>query len=222
VDADGWTSAGGPYSWRTTPDGIVVRVGMSERLKLAQDKPRLCAELLEQHRETLDAADETLGVYPAMLLATIAAESGGNAAAARYEPHLADWSFGVGQVLTRTASAMGKRLDWPRWSEEHDPDFAMPDLSVPEGGDVEQWRRFLTEPWNGIMMSAAVIAFIGERFDVAGYPVFTYAAYNAGSPRAPAKASKAALSGWGLHHAWPAIDAFVNHYSRAMQALRAT
>ena len=46
-------------------------------------------------------------VDPALLYATIMTESGGNPQATRYEPHLDESSYGLGQILESTARGLG-------------------------------------------------------------------------------------------------------------------
>jgi len=53
--------------------------------------------------------------------AVIQIESSGNPRAARYEKHLDDWSYGLGQILTKTAKDIEKRhSELPKLGEEKD------------------------------------------------------------------------------------------------------
>lgn len=59
------------------------------------------------YREDIEKAATTYDLDPQLLYATIMTESEGNEFAFRYEPHIKDASFCVGQILLSTARSLG-------------------------------------------------------------------------------------------------------------------
>ena len=138
LNNDGWRTAGGTVMWKADDKGLWTKQlnGLVKRSR-SMVLTDLAAKLFETHQEDILNAEAMLGVAAPLMLTTMVAESGGQANAERYEAHLADYSIGVCQTLTATASALGELIGWTRLDSSFPEDvvhFAMPPKSVPRGG----------------------------------------------------------------------------------------
>lgn len=61
----------------------------------------------ERYGNVIERVAEKYDLDPKLIFATIMLESGGNTYALRYEPHINDASYGLGQILYGTALGMG-------------------------------------------------------------------------------------------------------------------
>lgn len=141
-----------------------------------------------------------------VLAALIATESGRNPKASRWEPQLKDYSFGLTQMLTRTAKAF-----------EQLAGVALPEKPVPAGGDVDQWRAALGDPATAIKLACAYLDYVNMQFNCQGEPMLLYSSYNSGSPR-PSKNTPWGLTAYdhdGLGPEPGALDNFARWYGDA-------
>jgi hypothetical protein len=144
-----------------------------------------------------------LAIDPAVLAATIVLESGGQQDALRYEKHLDEYSIGLAQLLTSTAWTLGYHLK-NKTMPKHYRCWNMPKHPVSRGGNLEEWKLYLRKPLINITLCAGLYNLNNGRFGLKNDPVLLYCSYNAGSIR-PAN------NPWGLMHAYPALDGFLNH-----------
>lgn len=219
--ADGWTGAAGSMQWRVTEQGIETRkFGHSMGVRRSKVLKELPGTLWANHKGDFGSVSEAFLLDPVVLLTTAVVESGGKTAAVKYEKHLNDYSIGLCQTLTATASAMCRMLHWPRLGEVDDVEllqdvigFLCPDKSVPKGGGLKEWEQFLGIPYNSLCMAASLHAYNSERY-ATNDPIGLYAAYNAGSIRRGNNA-------WGLASATMALDSFANFYSLSLEVVNA-
>lgn len=193
--------------WWSNAEGVWVVGETAPRRTKGQ--PVTLTKIVAKYGAHISEASSRTGVPEPLLAGMVATEAGLNEKAERYEKHLNDWSIGAAQTLTETAWAMALRLN-----------IRQPDRPVPRGGDVDEWRRFLSDPRTSILLGAMLLAYNDERFGLQWDPVLSYAGYNAGSPIVrPAKP-------WGLAHytfdrdgdgvpEYDAIDTFVAWYGDA-------
>tara|TARA_Y100000034_G_scaffold94922_2_gene115121 strand:+ start:1190 stop:1882 length:693 start_codon:yes stop_codon:yes gene_type:complete len=197
--------------WRTDDDGIHVKGEKKQRR--TKGRPSTIRRIRKRFGNTITNMSEMFGIGEPMLAATIAIESGGKPKAERFEKHLADYSIGLMQTLTSTAYAVGVRIGIPTVSKSPDNQkpYAMPDKTAPKGSDVDEWRRFLSRPWNSIGIGAAYHQMNNTRFKLQLDPVLLYCSYNAGS----ARVHKSSANQWGVHHYGGALDWFVKWFNDA-------
>jgi len=111
-------------------------------------------------REVL-ATHEKKHTFNDYIEALIQVESNGNPRAERYEKHLRDWSYGLGQILTKTAKELERRYpDLPRI-----------------GNKPEQIKKSLFDPKINRVYTETLFK---EELDFYGDPFLAVAAYNAG------------------------------------------
>lgn len=218
---DGWTHAEGGKCWRAEEDGVWIRdrtpYGIP-RLLASKINTDLAAKVVAAYGDDIATQSQIFGVSPIVVATTIVVESAGNASAERYEAQLNDYSIGLGQHLTATAFAIARLRGVPTLSEaraELGEDeivdalttYALPDRSLPAGGDLASWRHYLGTAWNSIMLTCALHGWNNARFTLGGDPVAMYACWNAGSLRR-------ATNQWGLVSAGngASIDSFAGHY----------
>lgn len=117
---------------------------------------------------------------PNWLRAVVWIESGGEARAHRYEPHIADCSLGLGQVLTGTAA----------WMVDYESRFPMPTavrevlrtaLSLVRQTGLPVLAEALMQFDVGLYLCGAYLSYQLKRYD--GSIFDAVAAYNAGSVR---------------------------------------
>jgi len=218
TDEQGWTNAGGSLSWRVAARGIETRdaegITRVRRSKVLVYVPKT---IYATHHRDIKIAADAFGLPKELLLTTAVVESAGITNNEKHEPHLKDTSIGICQTLTATASALCRLLGWPRLGDHEHVDedvapFLCPDLTLPQGGDIVEWRRFLGVPFNSFSLAAALYGYNSERYSTED-PIQLYAAYNAGSLRPGANK-------WGLAGATMALDSFANFYTLSMEAVR--
>lgn len=176
----------------------------------------LAAYVWAEYETLIRDASQSTGVDRRTIVACICTESSGSYKAERYEVHLHDYSIGVMQTLTRTARHVGGRLGYPTQTPAGDElatSYRMPKNSVPNGGTIDEWRRFLCEPRNSILVGAATLAELDKRYDLEGDPVLLAASYNAGGPYVDR------ANPWGLRMHGPHVDAFAGFWTLAAEAL---
>jgi len=61
------------------------------------------------YEDIINRVAQRYGVDPRLIYATIMTESAGNPNISRYEPHLRESSWGLGQILESTARSLGFR-----------------------------------------------------------------------------------------------------------------
>jgi soluble lytic murein transglycosylase-like protein len=64
-------------------------------------------QVWEKYKNIINVFAEKYHVPPELIFATIMTESRGNPHSFRYEPHIDDASYGLGQILSRTAQGLG-------------------------------------------------------------------------------------------------------------------
>lgn len=205
--------------WRVTPDGI-VREGESTPRRTQWEKAKanaqkafdlygdLCMTLSHIWSPWVDART---------LIATICCESAVNPTASRDEPHISDKSFGLCQILTGTAYQVGRRIGWPLASEANieGSTIGLPGKPTSIGGStpLEAWEPWLSEPWNNIVLAAALHTINDERLSMQGDPLLQYIAFNSGGNYESKKT-------WcGLHYHPSAADAFELFFNDASAIL---
>ena len=141
--------------------------------------------------------------YMRLIGALIATESGGNPRAERFEGKILDWSFGICQVLTKTATSLYARYHWlPK------PPTA---IRCDDDKSVEEWRVFFQDPSVSIDYAAAYITNLSE---CCSDPIMLYAMYNAGG------AYESFSNPWGLRSAKGALDRFAAWYGDACEVFK--
>lgn len=204
VDCDSWSPARwhrvGKHDddkriiWRVTDAGIETVPGDTNAPHRTKGEPVTLNKIYANyHTEISDAADVTR-VSRRLVAGIIAAESKGMPVAERSEPQLNDASIGLAQVLTNTAAglvdyAVAHTLAVPMGLKE-----LIGLKSMPHGGDIETWRKYLRIPHISIALCAIYLKSAEERQDLRRDPVLCYAAYNAGSA-VPSDATP-----WGLKY----------------------
>lgn len=206
VDCDRWSPSryhhvdGGKSAWRVQVDGILVQGEVAPRR--TKGEPVTLRRIRKRFGDHIAQIAARTGLTQQLLGAIIAVESGGNEKAERFEQHINDWSIGLTQTLTATAYTVANRM---RFEPMLKP--------VPEGGDVDEWRVYLGEPYTSIELGASYLVMQNERFALRYDPVLLYASYNAGSPR-PSSGND-----WGLvcydAHDYNALDCFAAWYGDA-------
>jgi hypothetical protein len=195
---DRWHSVSGKSrKWMVEPGGIAV--GREKGVRRTKGEPKTAMRIMNTWGKVIRHMGLTFDVDPRVLTAIVCIESGGKENAERYEKHLNDWSIGLCQTLTATAHQLAKMIGIPNG----------PTKPVPKGGDLDDWRSFLSMGWNSIMLAGAYLENAGRRWDLRGDPVLLYACYNAGSPRLTDK------NPWGLVNYGHALDAFTRFYGDA-------
>lgn len=139
-------------SWALTTDGIAVDGALAQG---TPGEPKTVARIWSRYGDLCAASAKRYGVPVELIVATIAAESGGDPNARRAEPRINDESVGLMQTLVGTArQALGNRtLDGD--------DLLRPEISIEAGTAYIAQQRGLSH------------------FD----PPLVAAAYNAGSLR---------------------------------------
>ena len=194
-DSDSWEprryhGLKGKRQWKVTDTGIVWRgPDKLEAPARTPGEPKTMERIWDQYGHHIREWSSAFGVPAHLVAALIGQESGGRPKAEKHEAHVKDWSFGLTQVLTNTASGVGIRTSLlPRI-----------DLKpLPEGGDIDEWRLMLNDVETNIGYGTFILKYHSELHDLNYDPILTYAAYNAGSPRAP-KAGEDNV--WGIHAA---------------------
>lgn len=210
-----WHSASGSNRrWRVDSTGIYLP-GSKPEGELIKSKGQLASAVFSRLGEHIVFACDALGVSRRLVLATLCIESGGTMSAQRFEAHLNDYSFGLAQTLTNTALSIGRVYGFPTESVAPSiADFAtMPDKSIPQGGDVAAWKRYLFQPLISVSLCAAYHHYMNKNFHLQSDPVLQYVTYNAGSPRETDK------NPWGLVHVVPALDTFCAYYEQACRVI---
>jgi len=224
IRADGeWITANGKRSWRVgssdsrgTKAVYMREDGVERKLRRAHPSEQaLPAYVWSEYEMLIRDASHSSGVDRRTIVACICTESTGKYNAERLEAHLNDSSLGLMQTLTRTARHVGALLGYPTKL----PDdalarpYLMPRNSLPGGGAMLDWRRFLFEPRNSILIGAQTLAELNKRYDLGGDPLLLAASYNAGAPYADA------ANPWGLRMYGPHVDTFAGFWTIAAEAL---
>ena len=205
--------------WRLTRSGIEIQ-GAGYPTSRAQPhlSNRVCTEHESPIRRTLDSfalrvsevkEDPVALRHACLLAATICTESAGNPNAKRFEKHLNDYSFGLTQMLTSTAFAVGRKVGWPTELPLDARRWQMPKKPVPKGGTPDEWQKFLGEPYHACLLALTLHQLNDGRFGCQGDPIIMSASYNAGSPRRTDK------NKWGLVSTAAHLDAFVQYFNDA-------
>lgn len=93
---------------KVTRAELIPQVRILEKEELLNKTELERGELvLERYGHIIDRVAEKYKLDPKLIFATIMIESGGNTYAIRYEPHINDSSYGLGQILYRTAKWIG-------------------------------------------------------------------------------------------------------------------
>jgi soluble lytic murein transglycosylase-like protein len=194
-----WHSVSGQArKWCVTESGIQV-ARETTGARRTQGEPKTASRIVETWGKVIKHMGATFDVDVRVLTAVVCIESGGKTDAERYEAHLNDYSIGLCQTLTATAHQLAKMIGLPNG----------PAKPVPKGGDLDEWRSFLSMGWNSIMLAGAYLENANKRWGLQNDPVLLYASYNAGSPRATTK------NPWGLVNYGHALDAFTRFYGDA-------
>ncbi len=208
--------AGKKRRWRLTESGIEIQ-GAGYPTSRAQ--PHLAQTVCTDHETPIRRTLESFGLkladvkedpkalrYACLLAATICTESAGNPKAERNEAHLKDRSFGLTQMLTNTAWNVGRQVGWPIEVPRGARRWALPVKPLPRGGTVDEWRRFLCEPYHACLLAMTLHRLNDGRFACQGDPIMLSASYNAGHPRKSSKdhtwglvATKSHLSGFAQY-----------------------
>ena len=195
----------GIITYKVTTSGILVEGEGQERRTKGQ--PLTLSRIMTRYIGLIRDAAGEFAVSEQLIAAALANESGGHEGAEKNEKDRHDRSIGIMQLLTATAKELSRRIDEP---------FLEP--SLPDGGDVERWREYLSDNDTSIRLGAYYLSWLNKEYSCKGDPVLIYAAYNAGSPRADATRP------WGLHYnrvkrkdgsIFDAMDTFVNWYGDA-------
>lgn len=212
---------GSPYEWRLTPQGLDVRqrhAPFKGLPPLNSQVAHIVPSIIERFDEDATSAAEAYKLPKELLIATAAAESGGNKKASRVEEHLDDASFGLCQILTSTARFVGRSHGWPVGDDE-DNIFEMPRRPLPNDsslGNFDRWQRFMGHPLVNFGLAAGVYYVQNARWEAKGDPVLLYASYNSGGVYADTTGRRA----YGLHATVSAVEAFVLFYNEACRLLR--
>lgn len=188
--------------WIVSESGI--NVGREPHMRRTAGEPKTAGRIVGTYGKVILYHANTFGVDKRVLTAVICSESGGKLDAERYEGELRDYSIGLCQTLTATAWQLAKNVGLPD----------VPSKPVPKGGDLDEWRHYLSMGWNSIMLAGAYLHTANERWNLQGDPVLLYACYNAGSPRVTDK------NPWGLVNYGHALDAFTRFYGDACEVWR--
>lgn len=223
-----WWTANGKRFWRLGadyggPPGVFMRDGSEgpgRLLRRAHPTEQALPAYVWATWEPLirDAAHAT-GVDMRTIVACICTESGGKYNAERFEPHLNDRSMGLMQTLTQTARHIGMQLGYPGTvasGDESAESYRLPTASLTQSSDVgacNDWRRFLYEPRNSILIGAATLAELDKRYGLNGDPVLLAASYNSGGPYVDDANS------WGLRQHGPHVDCFAGFWTLAAEVM---
>ncbi len=206
IDVDDWQPSRwhhvrgyGTKTWRVTDAGVEVR---GEPLPELSDFNARMMSIVADYGTIVSEKSHQWDVDIEMMCATIGVESGGDCLAERHEKELGDYSIGLTQVLTSTASELAARKGIQ----------GLPSEPLPKGGKLSEWRDALRRPDLAIELCAAYHYMSNERFGCQSDPILLYAAYNAGSPRS-------ADTDWGLRYYGQAMDHFRRWYNAACEVL---
>lgn len=195
--------------WKVTPEGIAVKG--EKKIRRSKHQATLAEDIYTRFGSMIENSAITNRVNRRTIVATLCIESGGKEDAERYEKHLRDYSIGLGQTLTSTAHHVGTMMGFPKMVPIEAEGWRMPNKPLGKRSwssyDLDEWRGFLSNPRNSILLTAGLHAINCKRFGLKEDPVLLYATYNAGSPRSTSK------NPWGLVHVVPALDAFVCFYN---------
>lgn len=185
--------AGSPPSrrWRVAPEGILVEGEAGVRR--TKGEPVTARKNWAAYREHVEHAAALYSVPREVVLATLIVESGGNAKAERHEEKIGDWSFGLMQTLTKTASAVIEGDTLRVWG------------ATPKLGDFDGWRAYLFDAERSIHVGARYLSRCDSGQGLKGDPILLYAAYNSGKARYD-------NSPWGLLYFGDAMDHFAAWY----------
>jgi len=201
---NGWTTAGA-RRWRLTDGYIEVEGEGVLRKVTSKDIP---AVVWKKYGGAESSPIRTVALaygYPVELfVALVSTESAGKAKAERYEPKLKDYSMGVCQTLTATASHVARRIGIGHI-------YSVP--SVPVGGPMNWWREWLFQPMQSLILGGGYLALQDERWKCQMDPVLLYCCYNAGG-------LYVAKNKWGLRNYGSALEAFVRFYNEAVEVIR--
>jgi len=84
---------------------VIQEVSVAELQGLAEEEK--AALIWERYRTIIKRSAEKYNIDQKLIFATIMVESNGNTRAIRYEPHIGDASYGLGQILYGTAKGIG-------------------------------------------------------------------------------------------------------------------
>lgn len=196
--------------WQVMFDGIHVE--HSDKPRRTRGEPTTLQRINDQFGDIIRSAcawypicaEAPMIAKMRMIAALIATESGGNPNAERSEPTIKDWSFGLCQVLTKTASALSQKpFDLPPPPSP---------LKYTQAKSVSEWRRFFSSPTNSVRYAIAYFYNINSLRITD--PIVLYAIYNAGG------AYFSGSNTWGLRSAPGALDRFAAWYGDACEVFR--
>jgi soluble lytic murein transglycosylase-like protein len=84
-----------------------VRTLNSEQMRKLSAEETRALRVWTEYESLIQETAQKYDLDPKIIFATIMVESGGNTQATRYEPHINDSSYGLGQLLSSTARLIG-------------------------------------------------------------------------------------------------------------------
>ena len=205
-----WQSRFGGQEWLTTSEGVYLR-GQEHPIRSSGD-PLTCYAILAIGQGAINIAAREHGVSVALLTMTIAVETGSlrkvgftGPRTFRWEPHIADYSCGPMQTLSRTARSMLERYYPNQDAEVFTPQFDRKPSPTPT-----------TLPLYAFITSVRVgAAYIREQWpQTQGDPILVAASYNAGGLYASEG------NAWGLRSTGDHLDRAARFYGDACGILQ--